>query len=380
MFGAKAVVGLDIGSQKVKAVQLRKKGNALELERFGVADIYPDGDRSAASGDPRQLKIQAVQRALNDGRITAKHCVSAVSGESIIVRYIQLPQMPEAELKNALRWEAEEYIPFHIDEVNLDSEILGTASQEGKVDVLLVAAKKDLVGDHLDIVRATGLTPLVVDVDSFAFLNCYEAIYKPTSQDCVALVNIGAQITNINIYVGGTSRFARDINVAGDAISAAIAQKTGVTFSKAEELKRALGAPMPDEREPTEEEESSLISSIRGTVQRMTGSDIDDEGLDSGTQKAIRNVLTNLMGEIRRSVQFFENQSGGATVQKLILGGGTSRMPNLAPYLSSELETPVEVFDPLRGLSLGGSANQALFQDIKEHLSVGIGLALRKAG
>jgi type IV pilus assembly protein PilM len=379
MFGAKAVVGLDIGSQKVKAVQLRRKGNTLELERFGVADIYPDGDRSAAAGDPRQLKIQAVQRALNDGRITAKHCVSAVSGESIIVRYIQLPQMPEAELKNALRWEAEEYIPFHIDEVNLDSEILGTASQEGKVDVLLVAAKKDLVGDHLDIVRATGLTPLVVDVDSFAFLNCFEAVYKPSSQDCVALVNIGAQITNINIYVGGTSRFARDINVAGDAISAAIAQKTGVTFAKAEELKRALGAPVPDEREPTEEEESSLISSIRGTVQRMTGSDIDDEGLDSGTQKAIRNVLTNLMGEIRRSVQFFENQSGGATVQKLILGGGTSRMPNLAPYLSSELETPVEVFDPLRGLSLAGSVNQALFQDIKEHLSVGIGLALRKA-
>ncbi|MDK2970364.1 MAG: type pilus assembly protein PilM [Candidatus Sumerlaeota bacterium] len=378
MFGSKAVVGLDIGSHKVKAVQLKKKGNTLELERFGVADIYPNGDRTAASGDPRQLKIQAVQRALNDGKISAKHCVSAVSGESIIVRYIQLPQMPEQELKNALRWEAEEYIPFHIDEVNLDSVILGTSSAEGKVDVLLVAAKKDLVNDHLEVVKATGLTPVIVDVDSFAFLNCFEAVYRPSHQDCVALVNVGAQITNINIYVGGTSRFARDINVAGDAITTAIAQKTGVTNGKAEDLKRTLGAPTPETKEPTEEEESSLISSIRGTVQRMTGSDMDDEGLDSGSQKAIRNVLTNLIGEIRRSVQFFENQSGGATVQNLVIGGGSSRMANLAAYLSSELELNVEVFDPLRGISLGPGLGQQQFNDAKEHLAVGIGLALRK--
>lgn len=377
MFGSKSVVGLDIGSDKVKAIQLRKKGSSLELEKFGIADIYPAGNKGASAGDVRDLKIQAVRRALEDGKITAKYSVSAVSGESIIVRYIQLPQMPEAELKNALRWEAEEYIPFHIDEVNIDSVVLGPAA-DNKVDVLLVSAKKDLVSEHVNVVRSVGLTPLVVDVDSFAFLNCYEATYKPSAQDCVALVNIGAEITSINIYVGGTSRFSRDISIAGDTVSQAIVQKTGVAFKKAEELKMALGAPQPDEKESTEEEESSLISSIRGTVERMTGSDLGDDSQDSVAAKAIKNVLTNLVGEIRRSIQFFENQSGGATVQKVYLGGGSSKMPHLTKYLSGELEADVEVLDPLRGIAIAGGVNQSMLQSVKEHLGVGIGLALRK--
>lgn len=378
MFGSKSVVGLDIGSDKVKAVQVRKKGTGFELERFGIADVYPNGDKDTFSGDRRQLRVQAVQNALNSGKISAKYCISAVSGESIIVRYIQLPQMPEAELKNALRWEAEEYIPFHIDEVNLDSFVLGPSAAEGKVDVLLVAAKKELVADHVDVVKSVGLTPLIVDVDSFAFLNAFESLYKPSREDCVGLVNIGAEITNINIYIGGTSRFSRDINLAGDAITHAISQKTGSSYSSSEEIKQTVGAPAPDQKEPTEEEESSLISSIRGTVERMTGSDMDGEGLDSGAGKAIRNTLTNLVGEIRRSIQFFENQSGGAMVQKLYVGGGTSRMPNLTSYLSTELELEIATFDPMVGMTMGSGVDSTLFQNTKEHLPVGIGLALRK--
>lgn len=379
MFGSKSVVGLDIGSDKVKAIQLRQRGNSLELEKFGIADIYPGGDKPAYASDSRGMKIQAVRKAMEAGRISAKYCVSAVSGESIIVRYIQLPQMPEQELKNALRWEAEEYIPFHIDEVYMDSAVLGPSSTPGKVDVLLVAAKKDLVNDHREIVRAVGLTPLVVDVDSFAFLNCFEAVYRPSAQDCVALVNVGSEISSINVYVKGTSRFARDIGVAGDAITNTIMQRTGVAFQRAEELKQTLGAPAPEEKEGGDEEESTLISSIRGTVERMTGDDLGEDTLDASASKAIRNVLTNLVGEIRRSVQFFENQSAGNTVQKLYLGGGTSRMPNIGPYLSGELDMPVEILDPLRGVSVAPGVNQSQLQDTKAHLAVGIGLALRKA-
>ncbi len=379
MFGSKAVVGLDIGTDKVKAIQLRKKGGSYELERVGVADIHPDGERRATGSELQQLKIAAVRQALEQGRITAKYAVSAVSGESIIVRYIQLPQMPEAELKNALRWEAEEYIPFSIDEVNLDSVILGKTN-DNKVDVLLVCAKKDMVGDHMEIVRTVGLTPLVVDVDSFAFLNCYEAAYKPAASDCVALVNIGAGITNINIYVGGTSRFARDISIAGDAMTTAIAQKMQQPFAKAEQAKHSLSAPIADDVEGTDEEESSLISSIRGTVERMTGSDFADDSAEAGAQKAVRNVLTNLVGEVRRSIQFFENQGGGATVQRVYLGGGTARMARLPEWLSAELELPVELLDPLRGFSIGSGVDQSTLGSVKEHLGVGIGLSLRKVG
>ena len=380
-FGSKAVIGLDIGSRVVKAIQLKKTGRGLELERFGTSDVIPGGDSSGASQqNMRDLKIAAVRRALESAKISAKYAVTAVSGESIIVRYIQLPDMPEAELKQALRWEAEEYIPFHIDEVNLDSVVLGQAggSAAGKVDVLLVSAKRDLVSEHVDIVRSAGLQPVIVDVESFAFLNCFEANYSPSLSDCVALVNIGAEITNINIYVGGTSRFSRDIGIAGDTITTAVQTKANVPWAKAEETKIALGAPMA-QKQQEEEGDSSLIDTIRGTVEKLTGEDLGDDSPEGLAGKAIRQSLNNLIGEVRRSIQFFENQAAGTPVQRVMLGGGGSRMARIKDYFSTELNLPVEILDPLRAVTVSGrEIDTTLLEAQKEYLGVGIGLALRK--
>jgi len=380
-FGSKSVIGLDIGSRTVKALQLKKTGRGLELERFGMADVFPDGDKSSSGQNGlRELKVAAVRRALESARINAKHAVSAVSGESIIVRYIQLPEMPEAELKQALRWEAEEYIPFHIDEVNLDSVVLGPAGggMTGKVDVLLVSAKKDLVNEHVEVVKAAGLQPVIVDVESFAFLNCFEVNYNPSPNDCVALVNIGAEITNINIYVGGTSRFSRDIGIAGDTITASIQTKAAVPWNKAEELKVLLGAPA-SERQEEEFGESSLIDTIRGTVEKITGEDLGDDSPESLGAKAIRQSLNNLISEVRRSIQFFENQAAGTIVQRVMIGGGTSKMDRIKDYFASEINLPVEVLDPMRSITpTGKDLDVSLLEKSKEHLSVGIGLALRK--
>lgn len=378
--GGKKVVGLDVGSFQVKAVELRKAGNKYELTRLGVADVFPNGDRAAAgSSDPYQLKVAAIQRALQKGKITAKHSVSAVSGESIIVRYIQLPEMPEAELKNALRWEAEEYIPFSIDEVNLDSVVLGNSSTPGKLDVLLVSARKDLVNEHVQLVRSAGLIPVIVDVEGFAFLNAFEANYNPGRQECVCLVNIGAEVTNINVYVGNTSRFSRDIGIAGFAITQAVCQKCNVPFVKGEELKVRVG--LQDSKRIDEEGEggSELISTIRGTVERITGSELGDDSPESVASKAIQNTITQLLSEIRRSIQFFEGQAGGATIQRVIVGGGSSRIKNLTNYLQSELDTPVELFDPLRNITVSRDVDQGLLSAHREQLGSVIGLALRKA-
>lgn len=378
MFGSKSVVGLDIGSAKVKAVQLRKTGKSLEIERFGVGDVYPGGDRTAVTASPFEAKLAAAKAALESGRITAKYSVSAISGESIIVRYIQLPDMPEAELKNALRWEAEEYIPFSIDEVNLDSVVLGPSATAGKLDVLLVSARKDLINEHVSIVRALGLTPLIVDVEGFAFLNAYEVAYSPKAGECVALVNIGAETTNINIYLNGQSRFSRDIAIAGNTFTNAVMQKSGLPFGKSEELKRAVGAPASDAKEEEKEQESSLISTIRGTVERITGGDLGDDSQDAIIQKTIGGTLLQLTSEIRRSVQFFENQGGGGTVQRVFLGGGSAKMPGLPAAMMAELEIPVEMLDPLRSIGVGRDVNRAVLDAHREQLAVGIGLALRK--
>lgn len=381
MFRNKGTVGLDIGSSRVKAVQLRRTGRGIELEKFGLAEVYPLGQRPNDPMEVRRYKVDAVRRALESAGITVKNSITAVSGESVIVRYIQLPDMPEEELRSALRWEAEEYIPFRIEDVNLDSVILGHSEQSGvgKIDVLLVSAKKDLVEQHLDVLRETGLTPTIVDVDSFAFLNCFEFNHEPGSQEVLALVNIGAGVTNINIYVGGVSRFSRDISIAGDTITAAIRSRLDISMAQAEEMKIAEGAPAPEEdaaRDPGAD--SSLLDTIRGAVEEMAGQTIGDSTPEAIAAKAIRNTLQHLVSEIRRSVQFFENQSGGKMVQKVIIGGGTSRMKNLPTFMARELNLPTEIINPLQRVNPSGAGlNQMLLNSSREFLGVGIGLALR---
>ena len=163
------------------------------------------------------------------------------------------------------------------------------------MDVLLVSAKKDLLNDHLDIIRQVGLTPLIVDVDSFAFLNCFEINHCPDASEVIALINIGAEITNINVYMGGTSRFSRDISIAGDSITNAIAGKLNTDFPKAESIKISEGAPHVREEGEGFGEDEGLVTTIRSTVEKITGEDLVDSSQEAIAQKVIRNNLQNLL-------------------------------------------------------------------------------------
>lgn len=379
----KRTVALDIGSSVVKAVQMRKVGRGFELERFGVAEIYPGVDKKSAGVDRRAARIEAIQQALSQAGINAKNSVSSVGGESIIVRYVQLPDMPENELKGAIRWEAEDYIPFPLDEVNLDSMILGKSDVGGarKIDVLLVAAKKELVAEHVSVLRTVGLTPSIIDVDSFAFLNSFEANYMPSASEVVALLDIGAELTNINIYLGGVSRFSRDIAIAGDTINAGIQQRLGCSIQRAEELKVKEGAPaaaVSDEPESEELGGSALLDTIRGTVERITGEDLAEDSPEYVSSQVIRSVLINIVNEVKRSIQFFENQPNGQTVQRVAVGGGTSMLPNLDRFLEQELGLPVEMIDPLRNIGISGSTvDKNRLDRVRNMLGVSVGLGLR---
>lgn len=366
----------------MKAVQLRKVGRTMELEKFGMAEIYPGVDKKAAGVNRREAKIDAIRMALADGGISAKYSVSAVSGESIIVRYIQLPEMPENELKGAIRWEAEDYIPFRLDEVNLDSMILGRSEVGGspKIDVLLVAAKKELVAEHIELLKSVDLQPAVVDVDAFAFLNCFETNYLPSANEIVALLNIGAEITSISIYIGGVSRFSRDIGIAGDTITAGIQQRLNCSFQRAEELKVKEGAPpvQSDELDTDFSAETSLLDTIRGTVEKITGEDLAEDSPEYVASNVVKSVLGNLTSEIRRSLQFFENQPNGKPVQRICIGGGTANLKNLDRYLSHELSLPVDIVDPLRNIVFADrDIDKDKLDQSRNLLGVSIGLGLR---
>jgi type IV pilus assembly protein PilM len=375
----KRTVALDLGSSTVKAVQLRRVGRAYELEKFGFAEIYPTIDAKMTAADRRSAKLEAVRQALAEGDISAKFAVSAVSGESILVRYIQLPDMPENELEGAVRWEAEDYIPFPLDEVNLDWVVLGRSEVSGqtKIDILLVAAKKELVTDHVAMLKELELQPAIVDVNSFAFLNCFEVNYMPPASDVVGLLDIGSEISSINIYHAGGSRFSRDISIAGDTVTTGIQQRVGCSFQRAEELKikEGLPAPVSDDLDTEFGADTSLLDTIRGTVEKITGEALTEETPEFIASTVIRRIFQNLAQEVKRSLQFFENQSG-LSVQKLYVGGGSSQTKNLCEFLMHELGIPVEQMDPLRGIGVAGLDKQKV-EKVRRLLGVAVGLGLR---
>jgi len=379
MFRPKAPIGVDIGSHTVKVCQLRQAGETIELEKFGIATIYPTGDHPSDPREQQALRIAALKGALEVAEIKAKQTVSAVCGESIIVRYLQLPEMPEDELKKALQWEAEEYIPFRLSEVNIDSMILGRSNDgdHSKMDVLLVSAKKDLVENHVAVIRAAGLEPRIVDVDSFAFLNCFEMNYRPAPEECVALVNIGGEITSMNIYCNGGSRFSRDIPIGGEMMTTAIKARLGCSFQEAERIKLLQGAPpVPAEsRDPASTYTGSLMDAIRGTVDEIQGADNTPE---AQAGRAVQLVLSNLFSEVRRSIEFFENQYRGINVARIVLGGGTSLLNNMVENFERELRLPVEIIDPLRLVRLASRGiKDEQIKSIRHQLGVGIGLGIR---
>jgi type IV pilus assembly protein PilM len=383
-------VGLDIGSRTVKIVQLRRVGKQIELSGFGVAEIHPIGERPNSAEELREMKITAIRRAVDSAKITTRQIVSAVAGESVIVRYIQLPDMPEAELKNALQWEAEEYIPFNLSEVNIDATIIGPSAdstpEAPRLDVLLVCARKNLIDEHIALVQKAGLSPDIIDSESFAFLNCYELNCMPDPSEVVGLINIGGDITSISVYSGGSPRFSRDISIGGNTITAAIQQRVEVSMAEAEALKFRRGVPSPSggfppPLAPGASGQMSLAETIRSTVESMTAGGAETGNTqDNLADKAIRNTLNNLIGEIRRSVQFFEGQARDMKVGRLMIGGGTARLEGFCAFLERELQLPVEIMDPLRRIQVaqGAGVDAQVLQENKHALSVGIGLALRK--
>ncbi len=372
---AKHPIGVDIGTHSVKVVQMRRAGDQYELEAVGVAELFPNGDRPTDAGALREARIAALKRALEAGQIKAKHAVSAVCGESIIVRYLQLPKMPEEELKKALQWEAEEYIPFRLSEVNIDSMILGQSgdSEHPKMDVLLVSAKKELVEEHVGVIRAAGLEPRIVDVDSFAFLNCFEANYGPSAEECVALVNIGGSMTSINIYGQSVTRFSRDITIGGDAITTAIKSRLGCSYGEAERLKFEIGVPVSVASDKTTEI-NPLLNSLRGTLEGLSGGSDNPQELAG---MAVRTTLNNLLSEVRRSIEFFESQYRGQNVGRVVLGGGSAMIRNLTPLFESELRLPIETIDPLKRVKISSRLRAEQIDSIRHQLGVGIGLGLR---
>ncbi len=361
---SKTIVGLDIGSSSVKIVQLKPAGNQWQLAAVGMVEIARDSLEVKNQDAQRSAVVEAVKRVYKESGINAKNVVTSLSGDSVIIRYVKLPFMTAEELRGAISKEAEQYIPLNIDQVVLDFQILGETQEDGqkKLDVLLVAAKVDVVDQHLLTLKSAGLTPVAIDVDAFALQNAYEINRVEPGEETVALINMGASLTTINILEGNNTRFTRDIPVAGNDFTKEIQKEFNLKFSEAEELKRSHGAISMEE----DDFSLSTVSQKDDRVLRM--SDV------------MTPVLNKLLGEIRRSFDYYETQARKKTVERVILLGGSSRLKNVNRFLANKLGVPVEYFAAFRNVESLKAIDPEQLAEKEFHMGVCVGLALRQAG
>jgi type IV pilus assembly protein PilM len=330
----------------VKAVEVVQRGNGFELLHLGVAALPHDAIVEGAFLNASAI-ADAIREAIAKSGSRAKHAAAAVSGHSVIVKKITVPAMTAAELEESIRWEAEQYIPFDVNEVNLDFEILQAGDAERPMDVLLVAAKKDLIDDYVNLIGEAGLTPSVIDVAGFAVENAFEANYG-ASDEVIAIVNIGAQTSTINVLAGGVPAFTRDVATGGNQYTAEIQRAMSVGFDEAERIK--IG-----ER----------------------GSESQDV-VPQEVEQAMRAVTNNLVGEIARSLDFFAATAADMRIQRVYLAGGSSRVSGLEAAFKERTGLEVELMNPLAKMLPSNRFDAEFLDQVGPSLSVGIGLAMRR--
>jgi type IV pilus assembly protein PilM len=353
MFGlgkSKAVVGLDIGSSAVKAVELKSVGKGFKVTAFASEPVPPDSIVDGAIIDGTAV-AEAIRRLFENKAFKTKEVAASLSGNAVIVKKISLPVMTESELAESIYWEAEQYIPFDIQDVNLDYQILDAGrgpDSKGTMDVLLVAAKKEKIADYMGVITQAGRTAVVVDVDAFALQNAYEINYGLEPQSVVVLLNAGASAININILAGEQSVFTRDISSGGNAYTEAVQKELNLPFESAEILKK--------------------------------GEAVDGVSFDE-VKPVLHAMTENVLLEIQKTFDFFKATASSDRIDRIVLSGGASRVDGFAQALEERFGAPVEAFDPFRKVAFEptrlGITDSA---SIAPTAAVAVGLALRRAG
>jgi type IV pilus assembly protein PilM len=346
---SKAVVGLDIGSSAVKAVELKAVGKGFKVIAFAMQPVPPDSIVDGAIIDGAAV-ADAIRRVFENKQFKTKEVAASLSGNAVIVKKISLPVMTEAELAESIYWEAEQYIPFDIQDVNIDYQILesGAGGEGGTMDVLLVAAKKEKIADYTGVISQAGRTPIIVDVDAFALQNAYEVNYGLEKDQVVVLLNAGASAININIVTGDQSVFTRDISMGGNSYTEAVQKELNLPFESAEQLKRG---------------------------QKIEGVNAED------VTPVLHAMTENVLLEIQKTFDFFKASATSDRIDRIVLSGGAARVDGFVQALTDRFNTAVELFDPFRKITFDPAKLGVDDPDgAAPTAAVAVGLALRRGG
>jgi type IV pilus assembly protein PilM len=345
---AKQCIGLDIGSSSIKAVQLRRKGSGWALQAFGVQPLVPQTIVDGSIMDQGAV-AEAIRQLWTRLRLKQKEVALAIAGHSVIIKKISVPQMTAEQLAGSIRNEAEHHIPFGRDDVEIDYQVTNPANASGQTELLLVAARKEVVSDYAQVARDANLVPAVVDVAAFASLNGFEANYALDPREAIILITIGAAISNINIVRKGVSLFTRDVTIGGNAFTEAIQKQLAIPAEEAEAYK------------------------VRGTQ--------TEQGVvPQEILRTMDSVSEVMAGEFQRSLDFFLAATAGANVTRVVLAGGSSKVGSLHRAIERRSRLPLEVADAWRRIEIDSSLDRAYLGAHSPAALVGVGLAMRTAG
>jgi type IV pilus assembly protein PilM len=338
------LVGLDIGSSSVKVLELVRKGAGYELVSLGLEplgqDVVVDGSIMDAL-----LVSSAIKKVVAENKIKVKEVATSVSGHSVIVKRITLGAVGNAEVAAAIPYEAQQHIPFEVSDVNLSYQVIGPAPAGGGTEVMLVAAKREKILNHTNVLSQAGRIPVVVDIDALALQNAFEVNYEPKPGALVALLNIGASTMNINIVRDGTPLFTRDVSVGGNQYTDTLQKELDLNFEDAELLKQ--GRSLPN------------VSA-------------------AAAMPHLRSVSDILLLEIQKTFDFFRQTTSPENIRAIYLAGGTAKVDGLLELLKEEFKVPIEMMDPFRRVNVNPSQFDVGYTaEIAPRFCVAMGLALR---
>ena len=340
------VIGIDIGSSSVKVVQLKDNKGSLQLLNVGIFPLPPEAIVDNTLMDSTAI-ASAVKSLVTSLGVKIKDVACSISGNSVIIRKIVLSSMSQEELEDQISWEAEQYIPFDINDVNLDFQILSPDNNDSsKMNVLLVASKKDIINDYVAVFNEAGMQLAVVDVDSFAVQNAFEVNHECRPEDVLALVNIGASVMNLNVIKDGVTLFTRDVQMGGNLYSEEIQKQIGLSSEEAEKGKLLA-------HESANEQLRNVILKVNETI----------------TQ------------EIRRSLDFYNSTASDDRITAVFISGGCSKVYNLVDTISEKIGLPVEKLNPFAKLKYNDKDfDPEYLEEIAPFMAVPVGLAIRRVG
>lgn len=343
LFGRKkSTVGLDIGSGLIKVAVVDHSKKEPELTKVAIQPLQQDAIVEGEVMDPGVV-AEAIQSALTSAGVNSKQVVTAVGGRDVIIKKIQIERVKEQQARELMRWEAEQHVPFDMESVELDFQILDPDADGLEMSVLLVAAKRELVDSKVRVLTDAGLQAVIVDVDAFALHNAFELNHPDAMSGMVALVNIGHDVTNINVLEDGVPILTRDLTLGTRHFREGLQKERGLNADDAQSLLQGF------DRSP----HIDAVIETRG------------EEIAVGIERAVAFISSN--------------QRGGASVRAAYTCGGGARIPGLTEALGSRLRIEAHHANPLSALTVrDGAMDDLVTDEVAPLLMLPIGLALRK--